>query len=189
MATKCNYDCNESGLSLNYFSFSLQPLPQDGVEINARPFPATVTLLVIRIKHHNSSVSYIPRRMAGGGSEQWPGLRAPVGSPVPGDHPGNGQAGAAPGTPPLSPAWAESQHPISLAVGRGRPGGPAKARLREALQTVRLSSMGKEGDRAPALGRPAFAAPGPSGCGAGSRGRPARGSATSRPSGRQRVSV
>lgn len=47
MTTKCNYDCNENGLSLNYFSFSLQSLPQDGVEINARPFPVLVTLFVI----------------------------------------------------------------------------------------------------------------------------------------------
>lgn len=67
MTTKCNYDCNENGLSLNYFSFSLQSLPQDGVEINARPFPVLVILLVIRIKHHNLSISCILRRMAGEG--------------------------------------------------------------------------------------------------------------------------
>lgn len=68
MTTKCNYDCNENGLSLNYFSFSLQSLPQDGVEINARPFPVLVILLVIRIKHHNLSISSILRRMTVEGS-------------------------------------------------------------------------------------------------------------------------
>lgn len=67
MTTKCNYDRNENGLSLNYFSFSLQSLPQDGVEINARPFPVLVIPLVMRIKHHNSSISCILRRMAGEG--------------------------------------------------------------------------------------------------------------------------
>lgn len=87
MTTKCNYDCNENGLSLNYFSFSLQSLPQDGVEINARPFPVLVILFVIRIKHHNWSISCILRRMAG---EEWPehrlSLHALVGSSVAGSH-------------------------------------------------------------------------------------------------------
>lgn len=69
MTTKCNYDCNENGLSSNYFSFSLQSLLQDGVEINARPFPVLVILSVIRIKHHHLSISCILRRMA---REGWP---------------------------------------------------------------------------------------------------------------------
>lgn len=73
MTTKCNYDCNENGLSLNYFSFSLQSLPQDGVEINARPFPVLVIFFVIRIKHHHLSISCILRRMV---REEWPEHRA-----------------------------------------------------------------------------------------------------------------
>lgn len=90
MTTKCNYDCNENGLSLNYFSFSLQSLPQDGVEINARPFPVLVILFVIRIKHHNLSISCTLRRMAGEEwPEHWPNLHALGGSSAVGDHQGN----------------------------------------------------------------------------------------------------
>lgn len=79
MTTKCNYDCNESGLSLNYFSFSLQSLPQDGVEINARPFPVLVIFFVIRIKHHHLSISCILRRMV---REEQPEHRAELCAPL-----------------------------------------------------------------------------------------------------------
>lgn len=91
MTTKCNYDCNENGLSLNYFSFSLQSLPQDGVEINARPFPVLVIFFVIRIKHHHLSISCILRRMV---REEWPehrlgrSLTAPL-TPLRWKHEGN----------------------------------------------------------------------------------------------------
>jgi hypothetical protein len=79
MTTKCNYDRNESGLSLNYFSFSSPSPPQDGVEINARPFPVLVIFFVIRIKHHHLSISCILRRMA---MEEWPEHQADLRAPL-----------------------------------------------------------------------------------------------------------
>ena len=122
MTTKCNYDCNENGLSLNYFSFSLQSLLQDGVEINARPFPVLVILFVIRIKHHHLSISWILRRM---GREGWP-YWAPANSLCSGGllcgwHGEQGRFAVAQSTHPISPFCSPDQdsQPHSLQLQNG----------------------------------------------------------------------